>query len=79
MQTHLRLELRDAVFDAPRGANNLDKSQKSQMNGSFFPKLNAWKSGPVRSFVYIWQDRDWDRSLQVDGPQKTALNRRKPV
>ena len=40
---------------------------------------SAWKSGPVRSFVQIWQDWDQDQSSQVEEPQKTGLNRRQPV
>jgi len=35
---------------------------------------SAWKSGPVWSFVKIWQDQDWDQSSQVEEPWKTRLN-----
>jgi len=31
---------------------------------------SAWKSGPVWSFVQIWQDQDQDQSSQVKEPQK---------
>ena len=41
--------------------------------------ISAWKSSPVRSFVQIQQDRDQDRLFQVDGPEKTAQNRCRPV
>ena len=40
---------------------------------------SAWKSGPVRFFCYFYEDRDWDRSLNVPGPQKTGLDRKKLV
>ena len=40
---------------------------------------SAWKSGPVRSFAKIRRDRDRDWSSEVDEPQKTGLNRHRPV
>src|SRR6266567_6264473 len=40
---------------------------------------SAWKSGPVRSFVHIWQDRDRDQSPAVERPRETGLNRHEPV
>jgi len=40
---------------------------------------SAWKSGPVQSFVKIWQDWDWDQSSQVEEPQKNRLNRHQLV
>jgi len=40
---------------------------------------SAWKSGPVQSFVKIWQDQDRDQSSQVEEPWKTGPNRHQPV
>jgi len=36
--------------------------------------ISAWNSDLVQSFAQIWQDQDQDQFLQIDGPEKTALN-----
>jgi len=37
------------------------------------------KSGPVRSFVYFWKDRDRDQSVNIPDHQKTGLDCFRPV
>jgi len=41
---------------------------------TLFLTSSAWKSGPVQSFVKIWQDQDLEWSSQVEEPWKTRLN-----
>ena len=40
-----------------------------------WPVASAWKSSPVQSLGFFWQDQDRDQSLYFEKPQKTALNR----
>src|SRR6266567_3664576 len=40
---------------------------------------SAWKSGPVRFFIQIWEDRDRDRSSLARNPQNRDRNRHRPV
>src|SRR6267378_4428319 len=40
---------------------------------------SAWKSGPVRFFIQIWEDRDRDRSSWLEIPQNRDRNRQRPV
>ena len=39
-----------------------------------WPVTSAWKSSPVQSLGFFWQDIDRDQSLYFEKPQKTALN-----
>ncbi|KAF8175341.1 hypothetical protein BJ912DRAFT_1075322 [Pholiota molesta] len=62
-----------------------DKSNCSQSDAVFvgrmgkFTMTSVCRSGPVRSFAHIWQDRDRDRSRAVSRLQKTDKNRHRPV